>query len=241
MVSPCSGYQRPRQCKPMSQLTRDYKGEGRRPPHVSGMKEFALGVLAGALLAAGGATLIVAHARLGQRGAAGSICAARSGTVTRDPGRPAVTSQSTPRSTPEPASQSAALAPSGSAAGGGPSAAPKQAAAPAPQYDFYQMLPKLTVPVAGAGASPTRHAERPAAAPAEYVLQVGSYGSDAEARRLRERLASLGVYAQIQRITQHGRTLNRVRIGPIDAAELVHIRGKLASAGIRPLVIPAGP
>ena len=197
------------------------------------MKEFGLGVLAGALLAGGGAVLIAAHARHGQRGAAGSVCAARSGTVTRDPGRAAATS----RSTPTPDSPPAAPTQGGTAAAGA-SAARKQASAPAPQYDFYQMLPKLTVPVAG-GDAPAHRAAHAAKAPAEYLLQVGSYSSDTQARRLRDRLARLGVTARIERITQHGRTFNRVRIGPLDAAQSARIRGELAPAGIHPLVIPA--
>ena len=220
----------------MSQLTRDYKGAARRPPHMSGMKEFGLGVLAGALLAGGGAVLIAAHAHHGHRGAAGSVCAARSGTVTRDPGQAAATSQSTST----PASRPAALTQGGAAAAGGPtvSAARQRTSAPAPQYDFYQMLPKLTVPVAG-GGTPAHRAAHTAKAPAEYLLQVGSYSSDAQARRLRDRLARLGVTARIERITQHGRTFNRVRIGPLDAAQSARIRGELAPAGIHPLVIPA--
>ena len=100
------------------------------------------------------------------------------------------------------------------------------------------MLPKLTVPVAGGGA-PAHRAAHAAKAPAEYLLQVGSYSSDTQARRLRDRLARLGVTARIERITQHGRTFNRVRIGPLDAAQSARIRGELAPAGIHPLVIPA--
>lgn len=220
----------------MSQLTRDYKGAGRRPPQMSGMREFGLGVLAGALLAGGGAVLIGAHARHGQRGAVGSVCASRSGTVTKDPGRAAAASRSTP--TPTPPSQPTALAQGGTAAGDGPSAPAARKQAPAPQYDFYQMLPKLTVPVTGGGA-PAHRSAHAAKAQAEYLLQVGSYSSDAQARRLRDRLARLGVTARIERITQHGRAFNRVRIGPVDAAQSARIRGELAPAGIHPLIIPA--
>ncbi len=221
----------------MSQLTRDYKGAGRRPAQMSGMKEFGLGVLAGALLAGGGAVLIAAHVRHGQRGAAGSVCAARSGSLMRDSGRSSAPARSMP--TPTPASQPPALAQGGAAAARGQAPATrKQVPAPAPQYDFYQMLPKLTVPVAG-GGTPARGSTHAAKAPAEYLLQVGSYSSDAQARRLRERLAHLGVTARIERITQNGRAFNRVRIGPVDAAQSARIRSELAPAGIHPLVIPA--
>lgn len=212
----------------MSQLTRDYKGTGRQPTPSGGMKGFGPGVVVGALLAGSGAALLAAHIH---RSAATSAaaCISRSGTVAA---QPAQGSQDSP-ATPLPAAAAGAAGES-PAVTRTPKAQP--GSHPAPHYDFYQMLPNLTVPVAS-GTAAARTAP-PSAPPAQYLLQVGSYTSAAEARRLRDRLARLGISARIERVTQHGRTINRVRIGPVDATESAHVRAKLAPAGIRPLVMP---
>lgn len=218
----------------MSQLTRDYKGTGRRNLRSAGMKEFALGVLAGALLSGGIAALIAAHARhlralacttaAGSAQAPGNAAGAESGAATAG-------------------ARSTAATPSGaaagkSAAGTAAPAAGHASALPAQHYDFYRMLPRLTVPVpAKSSAAHARRPARPAASPS-YLLQVGSYSSDAQARQVLERLTRMGLAAQIQRATEHGRTLERVRVGPVDSAGLAHIRRELAAAGFHPLVIP---
>ena len=223
----------------MSQLTRDYKGTGRHPLRPGGMKEFALGVLAGALLAGGIAALIAAHGRHRQAPPS-SVCAA-SGNTGASGNAAAGSGSSVLARTPQPAPlpQGSAPAETAAASAAVPAAGPASAS-PASQYDFYSMLRKQTVPVPGerAAARARAHWTRLTVGPPRYLVQVGSYTSDAQARRLRERLGQMGISARIRRVTEHGMTLNRVQIGPVDAAGLRWIRRELAAAGMRPLVIP---
>lgn len=217
----------------MSQLTRDYKGAGHRSLRPGGMKEFALGALAGALLAGGIAALIAAQGRHRQARSS-PACTAAGGT--QSPGNEAAGAGPAAAAT-EPSHTAA-----GSGAGGTAApAAGHTAASPAQHYDFYQMLPRQTVPVP---AKSSTAQTRPPAAPARsaaspgYLLQVGSYSSDAQARQVLERLTRMGLSAQIQRVTESGRALERVRVGPVDSAGLARIRRELATAGFHPLVIP---
>ena len=220
----------------MSQLTRDYKGTGRHPLRPGGMKEFALGVLAGALLAGGIAALIAAHGRHRQAPPS-SVCATSGDTGAH--GNAATGSGSgVLAGTPQPAPLLQGSAPAETAAA--VQAAAPAPASPAPQYDFYSMLRKQTVPVPGerAAARARSHWTRLKAGPPRYLVQVGSYTSDAQARRLRQRLGQMGISARIRQGTEHGMVLHRVQIGPVDAAGLRWIRHELAAAGMRPLVIP---
>jgi cell division protein FtsN len=66
---------------------------------------------------------------------------------------------------------------------------------------------------------------------------VGSYRSTAEADQVRARLARAGISAQVQRIVQGSRTWNRVRIGPLNDAELVKVREQLRAANLHALLI----
>lgn len=213
----------------MSQLTRDYKSPGRRPLQPHGMKAFALGVLAGALLAGGIAALVVVHWRRRQAALSPACASTNNAKATRD-----AAAGSGPAAAP-PARHHETVATDSSA----PAAA--QASAPAAQhYDFYRMLPRLTVPVpANTASAPAHRLAVPAGSP-HYLVQVGSYTSHAEAQQVRDRLARLGIGAHIQRVTENGRVLNRVRVGPVDAAGLHRLRHELAAAGMHPLVIPTG-
>ncbi len=211
----------------MSQLTRDYKGTGRYRLKPGGMREFLLGVLAGGLLVGGIAALLATHGGHGQARLS-SVCTTANN-AEEAPGNAAARS----------ASSVLAVAPRAELPA--PATAPATApASPAPQYDFYSMLRKLTVPVPGerAAARARAHWTRLSAGPPRYLVQVASYTSDAQAQRLRERLAQMGIAARIRRATEHGMSLDRVQIGPVDAAGLRWIRRELAGAGMRPLVIP---
>jgi cell division protein FtsN len=226
----------------MSQLTRDYKGTGRHPLRPGGMREFALGVLAGALLAGGIAALIAAHGRHRQAQPS-SVCSTASATAPSTHETAAASGSSVQAAVrgPAPAPQGRAPAETAAAGDAVPAAGPASAS-PAPQYDFYSMLRKLTVPVPGerAAARARTHWTKLKVGPPRYLVQVGSYTSDAQAQRLRKRLGQMGISARIRRVTERGMTLNRVQIGPVDAAGLRWIRGELAAAGMRPLVIPVG-
>lgn len=207
--------------------TRDYKRPS-RSSSAAKLKEFGLGVVVGAVLASAAFLISGAHAR--HRAAA----AARVGVdaQSKAPHAPA------PDDTSSDGSNSAT--PSGSAS------SPRSASARAPQYDFYRMLPSFKVPVPhddlpaptapqpGASAS-----QRTVSSGPSYVLQVGSYRSTAEADQVRDRLARAGISAQVQHIVSGSSAWNRVRIGPLDDAELAKVRGQLRTANIHALLIRA--
>jgi cell division protein FtsN len=210
--------------------TRDYK----RPSRNGGagrLKEFGLGVLVGAALASAAFLVSGAHARHGATSRAHAL-GDSSGRVPHAPAPDEDTSNGA----------GAAAAPDGSSPG-----ASAHAAVPAPQYDFYRMLPRFKVPVPHDEDHPA-HAPPPVAAepaprsePAgpSYLLQVGSYRSSDEADRVRARLARVGIFAQVQRIVEGQTTWNRVRIGPLTDSELAKVRGQLRTANIHALLIRA--
>ncbi|MGE5623971.1 MAG: SPOR domain-containing protein [Bacillota bacterium] len=63
-----------------------------------------------------------------------------------------------------------------------------------------------------------RPIQRPAAAPAApagaWLVQAGSYGSEANAGRVVKALQQHGFHASVSRIEKSGKTLFRVRVGP---------------------------
>ena len=209
----------------MSQLTtRDYKGAGRRGEPPGGLKEFLLGALAGALLAGLGTALVMHHVHR------------------RAPACAPARSPPAPASAPPAAGHPAASAPVSHAHTdlARASASHRQHAAAPPQYDFYQMLPKLKVavpPPTAPGAQavgPNGHARF-----AGYILQVGAYRDEAQAHKVVNYLDSLGILAHINPMRSGGATLYRVRIGPIvEQRELERFRGVLKRIGLPGVLIP---
>jgi cell division septation protein DedD len=114
---------------------------------------------------------------------------------------------------------------------------------PSAKYDFYQMLPNFEVVVPEKDKDVKR--DLPAGAPIErpgvYVLQAGSYRSEADAERVRQQLALQGVQAKVQRVAVDADVWHRVRIGPItNLAELNKVRKQLQAAEVDALVIRVG-
>jgi cell division protein FtsN len=118
------------------------------------------------------------------------------------------------------------------------------AAAAKPQkYDFYEMLPNFEVVVPEKDKDVRRDLPPGAAIerPGIYVLQVGSYRSEAEAERVRKQLALQGVDAKVQRVAVDTDVWHRVRIGPItNLGELNKVRKQLRAADVDALVIRVG-
>lgn len=112
----------------------------------------------------------------------------------------------------------------------------------APQYDFYDMLPKFEVVVPEKEAEVRRDApSTPIERPGVYVLQAGSYRKREDALRVEKQLSVLGVQASVQRVAVDADEWHRVRIGPLtDLAEVNRLRGRLRGAGLEPLVIRVG-
>jgi cell division protein FtsN len=137
----------------------------------------------------------------------------------------------TPETQPQPR---APAKPQGSAAA--------EAEEPAPQYDFYDMLPKFEVVVPEKERDvrrdlPTARVERPGV----YVLQAGSYRNQADAERVRSQLGKQGITASVQRVAVDTDVWHRVRVGPIrDLEQVNRLRGNLRAADIDALVIRVG-
>ena len=76
-------------------------------------------------------------------------------------------------------------------------------------------------------------AETKAAAPVDpfiYFVQAGAYRTADEAEAQRAKLALLGLDAKISERDQGGRTVHRVRVGPMDKADAERVRTKLEAA-----------
>jgi cell division protein FtsN len=123
--------------------------------------------------------------------------------------------------------------------------APRPAASTAPpekRFEFYDMLPnfEVVVPEEDGAVRPDQTAAA-VTVPGVYVLQAGSYSSRSEADKAQARLQTLGIAAQVQKITVDERQYHRVRIGPIETLpELNRTRQNLRRAGIEALLIRVG-
>lgn len=114
------------------------------------------------------------------------------------------------------------------------------------RYDFFTVLPEMEVVVPEQELQ--RQRERAAIArpddtiesvdPTErYILQAGSFRENADAEKLRARLALLGLSTQTQTVTVNGATWHRVLVGPVNgAARANEVRDQLSSNGIESMV-----
>ena len=63
-----------------------------------------------------------------------------------------------------------------------------------------------------------------------YFVQAGAYRTAEEAEAQRAKLALLGLDAKLSERDQGGRTVHRVRVGPMDKADAERVRTKLEAA-----------
>jgi len=94
---------------------------------------------------------------------------------------------------------------------------------------------KAVEPKSDAKAKPdTKPAEpKPASTdPFIYFVQAGAYRSNDEAETQRAKTVMLGLDAKISERDQGGRTVYRVRVGPMDKSEAERVRAKLEAAHI---------
>ena len=113
---------------------------------------------------------------------------------------------------------------------------------PKPRFDFYEMLPAFVIDVDDVGESTDDSAE-PAAVeePGVYILQAGSFSTNADADRRRAELALQGIESYVQRARVNNRDYHRVYIGPIDDLEKLNVtRSRLRAAKIDVLRIRIG-
>jgi len=113
---------------------------------------------------------------------------------------------------------------------------------PASEFAFYDMLPNFEVTV----PEPERPVRRklpdePVTQPGAYVLQVGAYRNLPGAELLRDKLAKLGIEANILHVSDDTDVWHIVRIGPMrDLTNINAKRRALRAADIDVLVQRAG-
>jgi len=102
------------------------------------------------------------------------------------------------------------------------------------RFTFYNLLPNAEfvvperAPTTAADTEPEAVVE-----PGTYVLQAGSFSTNADADRRRAELALQGIESTIQRVSVNDREYHRVVIGPTDDLdELNLLRSRLRTAKI---------
>ena len=146
------------------------------------------------------------------------------------PAEPAETAPSEPASAPVPAAVAEVKPPTPGAAALAPSAvAPAPAVVPAPPA-----APASTPRTAPQAAVPA------AAAKGDWVVQLGSFGAEDNARKLSERATQLGYKATVSSIRANGRTLYRVRVGPYETRRAADAAASaLGGQGVKGQVVAA--
>jgi DedD protein len=132
--------------------------------------------------------------------------AAREAPATRSPA-PAEPAQA--RAEPPEESELAAAAADQAAAE--PREEPKSSAA---ESGVAAARPSEQRPAPTASAAPPKAAAAPAAPSGDWTVQLGSFGEEANARRLAQRAGTFGYEADVTSYSSGGRTLYRVRVGP---------------------------
>lgn len=134
---------------------------------------------------------------------------------------------------PEPASMQSALDDNGETEENPPVAAEPEEK-DEKRFTFYEILPNFEVvtpedePTTEADVAPQAVVE-----PGVYVLQAGSFSTNADADRRRAELALHGIESHIQRVKVDDRNYHRVYIGPTDDLdELNMLRSRLRAAKI---------
>ncbi len=105
-----------------------------------------------------------------------------------------------------------------------PKAKPEAKAPEAPPAETKAPQPKAAEPVTEAKPASTD--------PFIYFVQAGAYRSNDEAQAQRAKTALLGLDAKISERDQGGRTVYRVRVGPMDKVEAERVRAKLEAVHI---------
>lgn len=121
-----------------------------------------------------------------------------------------------------------------------PPAAPPPASAAVPSRparDPAAILAGAPVAAPAAAASEARSA-KPGSDPFIYFVQAGAFQSLDEAEQRRARVAMLGLESKLIEREQAGRTVYRVRIGPMDKQpEADAVKQKLTEGGIEALLV----
>lgn len=102
------------------------------------------------------------------------------------------------------------------------------------RFTFYDLLPEAEFVVPEKAPTSTEDKQPEAVVePGVYMLQAGSFSTNADADRRRAELALQGIESDIQRVTVNDRVYHRVVIGPTDDLdELNLLRSRLRAAKI---------
>jgi len=107
-----------------------------------------------------------------------------------------------------------------------------------PIADFSKAKPAESRPVEpkAVEAKPSEEAVS-ANDPFIYFVQAGAFRTSEEAETQRAKLGFLGLDAKLSERDQGGRTVFRVRVGPVDKAEAERVRSKLENAHIESAMV----
>lgn len=110
-----------------------------------------------------------------------------------------------------------------------------------PRFEFYTLLPNQEV-MPGKGSTPARTAPKASGGEAAYVLQAGSFKSEAEADKRRAAILLMGLPVKIVKVpVKPGEAWYRVVVGPFDGkASAQSAQTNLRSNGVEALVIKQG-
>ena len=103
------------------------------------------------------------------------------------------------------------------------------------EFDFYDMLPNLDIPIFEDRKPAIQPAQRqaPVEKPGIYILQAGSFSKLSDAQRQEANIALLGIRAEVKKGEANGRTVYRVYTRPIDTPDSVNqMQKRLNDAGI---------
>jgi cell division protein FtsN len=109
-----------------------------------------------------------------------------------------------------------------------------KAAEPKPESKAKPVEPKAAEakPAEPKPAEPKAEPKPASADPFIYFVQAGAYRTTEEAEAQRAKTGMLGLETKISERDQGGRTVYRVRVGPMDKAEAERVRAKLDGAHI---------
>lgn len=107
------------------------------------------------------------------------------------------------------------------------------------QYSFYDVLASFEVVIPEVESPAVRREEvAEVSDPGIYVVQAGSFATQADAETQRARLALLGIETRVQRVAIDHRTFHRVRTGPIENLDQLNsIRARLLGENIDSMVM----
>jgi len=185
-----------------------------------------------------------------------SLEAAKSDAATTDP-RPESAEPATPSSaaadtvvaaaepilTPTPAPAQESATPPKPAAPVQESAAPPKQSTPAPVKPITDRnSPQRVASAAPAAAtpSPSSPSSQPAPARGDWVVQLGSFGAEDNAKKLAEKAKVYGYKPEVAGFRASGRAMYRVRVGPYKSrAEADATASALSAHGFKPQVVAA--